>query len=92
LLDIVTFAWHFLKFGREGDSDAYWLGMWTVCLASATVASLLATITYMILFGRAMKREEAEATVGEMSETAPLLGNAVSIHLQTSGRTDTEVF
>lgn len=45
----------------------------------------VATMTYMVLFGRAVKREEAEATVGEMAETDPLLGNEVRTNPQTSG-------
>lgn len=45
----------------------------------------------MNLFNAAMKREEGEANVGEMSQTSPLLGNAVGTHPQTSDGTDAEV-
>ncbi|KAK2666386.1 hypothetical protein RAB80_018043 [Fusarium oxysporum f. sp. vasinfectum] len=29
--DAIKSAWHFMSFGRE-DRDAYWLGVWTVCI------------------------------------------------------------
>lgn len=34
-LHAIKFAWHFLPFGRE-DQDAYWLGVWTVCIIIVT--------------------------------------------------------
>lgn len=40
LIDAVESAWHFLSFGIQGDRDAYWLGVWSVCITSATFASL----------------------------------------------------
>lgn len=32
----IKFAWHFLPFGKE-DPDAYWLGVWTVCIIIVTL-------------------------------------------------------
>jgi hypothetical protein len=49
-------------------------------------------VTYVILCGRAMKREEAEATiVDEMSEISPLLSTVVVTPPQMSGQTAPEI-
>ncbi|KAM6521779.1 hypothetical protein FALCPG4_011485 [Fusarium falciforme] len=72
--DAIGFAWHFLSFGRE-DRDAYWLGMWSVCIITVTVFNVAATFTYCMLAGKAMKREMAEANVGEIREADRLLGS-----------------
>ena len=39
LTDAISFAWHFLSFGRE-DRDAYWLGVWTVCIVTVIVFNM----------------------------------------------------
>ncbi|KAM5376338.1 hypothetical protein ACJZ2D_005560 [Fusarium nematophilum] len=72
--DAIKFSWHYLSFGSE-DRDAYWLGVWTVCIATVTVFNVAATFTYCILVGKAMKRETAEADVSDITEVDGLLGN-----------------
>jgi hypothetical protein len=39
LVDTVNFAWHFLHFGMDGDRDAYWLGVWGVCISCVACAT-----------------------------------------------------
>ncbi|KIM96547.1 hypothetical protein OIDMADRAFT_148365 [Oidiodendron maius Zn] len=39
LTDAFRFAWHFLSFGQE-DRDAYWLGVWTVCIIIVVAANV----------------------------------------------------
>ena len=41
LTGTLRFAWHFLSFGKE-DRDAYWLGVWTVCIIIVVVANVYA--------------------------------------------------
>ncbi|KAH6708842.1 hypothetical protein BKA61DRAFT_738735 [Leptodontidium sp. MPI-SDFR-AT-0119] len=87
LLEIIKYAWHFLSFGKKGDLDAYWVGVWTICTLCVTVVSLVPITTYLILCRFEMTREENEATVvDEMSETDPLLGGVVVTALDVAER------